>query len=101
MPFPFGASDEARTRYLHLGKVALYQMSYTRNDKRDCSREIEICQEKNENFLQKFFDCKYRLVRRKTALVFRRQISYNGMALKAGFRRNAFRWTKKTEVSHD
>ena len=27
---PYGASDEARTRYLHLGKVALYQMSYTR-----------------------------------------------------------------------
>ena len=27
----FGASDEARTRYLHLGKVALYQMSYTRS----------------------------------------------------------------------
>jgi hypothetical protein len=26
----FGADDEARTRYLHLGKVALYQMSYTR-----------------------------------------------------------------------
>ena len=26
----FGASDEARTRYLHLGKVALYQMSYIR-----------------------------------------------------------------------
>ena len=26
----FGASDEARTRYLHLGKVALYQMSYGR-----------------------------------------------------------------------
>ena len=26
----YGASDEARTRYLHLGKVALYQMSYTR-----------------------------------------------------------------------
>ena len=25
-----GASDEARTRYLHRGKVALYQMSYTR-----------------------------------------------------------------------
>ena len=25
-----GAGDEARTRYLHLGKVALYQMSYTR-----------------------------------------------------------------------
>ena len=27
---PFGAADEARTRYLHLGKVALYQMSYAR-----------------------------------------------------------------------
>ena len=27
----FGAGDEARTRYLHLGKVALYRMSYTRN----------------------------------------------------------------------
>ena len=27
---PFGAGDEARTRYLHLGKVALYQMSYAR-----------------------------------------------------------------------
>ena len=26
----FGSGDEARTRYLHLGKVALYQMSYTR-----------------------------------------------------------------------
>ena len=26
----FGAGDEARTRYLHLGKVALYQMSYIR-----------------------------------------------------------------------
>ena len=26
----FGADDEARTRYLHLGKVALYQMSYGR-----------------------------------------------------------------------
>ncbi len=27
-----GAGDEARTRYLHLGKVALYQMSYARRD---------------------------------------------------------------------
>ena len=25
-----GAADEARPRYLHLGKVALYQMSYGR-----------------------------------------------------------------------
>ena len=29
-PVSFGAGDEARTRYLHLGKVALYQMSYAR-----------------------------------------------------------------------
>ena len=28
--FVFGADDGARTRYLHLGKVALYQMSYGR-----------------------------------------------------------------------
>ena len=28
--FLYGAGDEARTRYLHLGKVALYRMSYTR-----------------------------------------------------------------------
>ena len=28
--FSFGAGDEARTRYLDLGKVALYQMSYAR-----------------------------------------------------------------------
>ena len=26
----YGAGDEARTRYLHLGKVALYRMSYAR-----------------------------------------------------------------------
>ncbi len=28
----YGAGDEARTRYLHLGKVALYRMSYTRRN---------------------------------------------------------------------
>ena len=28
----FGAGDEARTRYLHLGKVALYRMSYARTE---------------------------------------------------------------------
>ena len=28
--FKTGAGDEARTRYLHLGKVALYRMSYAR-----------------------------------------------------------------------
>lgn len=26
-----GASDEARTHDIHLGKVMLYQLSYTRN----------------------------------------------------------------------
>ena len=35
----FGAGDEARTRYLHLGKVALYQMSYARNYVREKSAE--------------------------------------------------------------
>ena len=30
VPNCFGAGDEARTRYLHLGKVALYRMSYAR-----------------------------------------------------------------------
>ena len=33
-----GAADEARTRYLHLGKVALYQMSYSRNGASDRNR---------------------------------------------------------------
>ena len=32
-----GAGDEARTRYLHLGKVALYQMSYT------CKSQYMLC----------------------------------------------------------
>lgn len=33
MGYSFGAGDEARTRYLDLGKVALYQMSYARKRK--------------------------------------------------------------------
>ena len=32
-----GAADQARTRYLHLGKVALYQMSYGRMLESFCS----------------------------------------------------------------
>ena len=36
MVFLFGAGDEARTRYLDLGKVALYQMSYARKRRRCC-----------------------------------------------------------------
>ena len=35
--FFFGAGDEARTRYLDLGKVALYQMSYARKRHHYCS----------------------------------------------------------------
>ena len=31
-----GAGNEARTRYLHLGKVALYRMSYARKRPADC-----------------------------------------------------------------
>ena len=42
--FLFGAGDEARTRYLDLGKVALYQMSYARKRKVDCSRKHAACQ---------------------------------------------------------
>ena len=36
-PFPLkpGAGDESRTRDLNLGKVALYQLSYSRIEKRD------------------------------------------------------------------
>ena len=32
IPYKNGAAYEARTRYLHLGKVALYRMSYVRKD---------------------------------------------------------------------
>ena len=39
-----GASDEARTRYLHLGKVALYQMSYTRSDRMYITTALRGCQ---------------------------------------------------------
>ena len=45
-----GASDEARTRYLHLGKVALYQMSYTRNNSNYYSRESKNVKHKSKKF---------------------------------------------------
>ena len=51
----FGASDEARTRYLHLGKVALYQMSYTRDNKKDDTRYHPFCQHKIQSFSKKRF----------------------------------------------
>ncbi len=36
-PFKFGAGEESRTLDLNLGKVALYQLSYSRNNKQDYS----------------------------------------------------------------
>ena len=44
LPAQNGADDEARTRYLHLGKVALYQMSYIRKCKAYYTYKIEHCQ---------------------------------------------------------
>ena len=49
----FGAGDEARTRYLDLGKVALYQMSYARKRKIDCSTRIGVCQSRTFSFSSK------------------------------------------------
>ena len=53
MVFLFGAGDEARTRYLDLGKVALYQMSYARKRKIDCSTRIGVCQSRTFSFSSK------------------------------------------------
>ena len=50
----FGASDEARTRYLHLGKVALYQMSYTRISKRYIITLPQECQGEFSKVPKKF-----------------------------------------------
>ena len=36
----YGADDGARTRYLHLGKVALYQMSYARISQSDRNQTV-------------------------------------------------------------
>ena len=36
-PRKFGAGNESRTRDLNLGKVALYQLSYSRNEDRNNS----------------------------------------------------------------
>ena len=46
----YGAGDEARTRYLHLGKVALYRMSYARNGHGSLYRFFRICQALFSNF---------------------------------------------------
>ena len=55
----FGAGDEARTRYLDLGKVALYQMSYARKRKIDCTPRSRICQPLRSAFFS-FFSAKSR-----------------------------------------
>ena len=57
--FICGAGDEARTRYLHLGKVALYQMSYARKRKIDYTRESRICQPLRSTFFN-FFSKEFR-----------------------------------------
>ena len=53
-----GADDEARTRYLHLGKVALYQMSYIRKCKSYYTYKVRACQEffqLRTDFFEKIF----------------------------------------------
>ena len=50
----FGAGDEARTRYLDLGKVALYQMSYARKRKIDYNPAGGICQPLRSAFFNFF-----------------------------------------------
>ena len=55
----FGAGDEARTRYLDLGKVALYQMSYARKRKIDYTRGSRICQPLRSTFFN-FFSKEFR-----------------------------------------
>ena len=48
----YGAGDEARTRYLHLGKVALYRMSYTRICRIYYTHKSCICQAFFKNFFK-------------------------------------------------
>ena len=48
--FHSGAGNEARTRYLHLGKVALYQMSYARGTRGYSTRETPACQDSSARF---------------------------------------------------
>ena len=52
--FFFGAGDEARTRYLDLGKVALYQMSYARKRKTHYTASAPGCQALIFNLSRRF-----------------------------------------------
>ena len=42
LPHEFGAGNESRTRDLNLGKVALYQLSYSRDRFTSCSTKLQI-----------------------------------------------------------
>ena len=53
--FSFGAEDEARTRYLHLGKVALYQMSYSRNSRSYYIKKVKFVNTFLRNFMRVCF----------------------------------------------
>ena len=50
-----GAGNEARTRDLNLGKVALYQLSYSRVEDRarDCKCDCREVKAKNDSWLAK------------------------------------------------
>ena len=58
MTCQFGAGNEARTRYLHLGKVALYQMSYARVNSSYYTTVSTVCQH-FFSFSKKFFYCAF------------------------------------------
>ena len=53
----YGAGNEARTRYLHLGKVALYQMSYARVNSGYNTTVAAVCQQLFQNFHVDFSVC--------------------------------------------
>jgi hypothetical protein len=48
----YGADDEARTRYLHLGKVALYQMSYARMERKKFYQMKKVLSREKETILR-------------------------------------------------
>ena len=54
-PFPFGAGNEARTRYLHLGKVALYQMSYARGTRGILTEKYPLVKPLLQDFPRRLF----------------------------------------------
>ena len=58
MTCQFGAGNEARTRYLHLGKVALYQMSYARVNSSYYTTVSTVCQH-FFSFSKKNFYCAF------------------------------------------